>query len=106
MIVTVAKTTSVNLRISPSFRNELQQLADYRGLKLSSLVHSLLVKGLRQEKQNEPEAFVESERMVNANESSVDARLREAGARSLVTNHTLVAEKDEENKGVLKKKRR
>jgi antitoxin component of RelBE/YafQ-DinJ toxin-antitoxin module len=65
MIIAVAKSTSINLRITPSFRNELQALADYRGLTLSSLAHSLLVKAIRQEKQNEPEAFAESERIVN-----------------------------------------
>lgn len=64
-MVLVAKTTSINLRITPQFRNELQALADYRGLSLSSLAHSLLVKAVRMEKQIEPDAFTESERQVN-----------------------------------------
>lgn len=61
----MVKDTRLNLRITPSFRNELQALADYRGLTLSSLAHMLLVKAIRQEKQNEPEAFVESKQKVN-----------------------------------------
>lgn len=64
-MVLVAKSTSINLRITPQFRNDLQSLADYRGLTLSSLAHSLLVKAVRQEKQIEPDAFTDSERQVN-----------------------------------------
>lgn len=69
MMVLVAKSTSINLRITPQFRNELQALADYRGLSLSSLAHSLLVKALRQEKQIEPDAFAESERTANSHKA-------------------------------------
>lgn len=64
MIVGMAKSTSINLRITQEFRKEMQQLADYRGLSLSSLAHSLLVKQMRLERSAEPEAF-ESEHLVN-----------------------------------------
>lgn len=64
MMELVPKSTSINLRITPQFRKELQQLADYRGLTLSSLAHSLLIRAMRQEKANEPDAFAESERKV------------------------------------------
>lgn len=61
----VVKATSINLRITQEFRDELQRLADYRGLSLSSLAHSILVKGLRQERAAEPEAFAKSEHSAN-----------------------------------------
>ena len=66
----MAKDTSINLRITWEFREDLQKLADYRGLSLSSLAHSILVKGLRAEKLAEPEAF-QSERIVNNNYPSL-----------------------------------
>lgn len=78
----VPKSTSLNLRITQEFRDDLQKLADYRGLTLSSLAHSILVKGLRSEKQNEPEAF-KSERGENA---SVD-RVEETRGRIAVVRH-------------------
>ena len=71
MMYEVAKDTRLNLRITPQFRNDLQALADYRGLTLSSLTHSLLVRAVRQEKLVEPEAFTESERKVNSRISGI-----------------------------------
>lgn len=47
----MAKTTSINLRISPEFRAQIEQLADYHGLSMSSYAHSMLVKAIRQEMQ-------------------------------------------------------
>lgn len=44
------KTTSINLRISPEFRQELEMLAEYHGLTMSSYAHSLLVKAVRHER--------------------------------------------------------
>lgn len=43
----VSKSTSLNLRITPQFRAEIQALADFHGLTLSSMAHSLLVKAVR-----------------------------------------------------------
>lgn len=57
MLGLMAKSTSINLRISPDFRRELEALANYRGLTLSGVAHSLLVRAVRQEKEREPEAF-------------------------------------------------
>lgn len=53
----MAKTTSINLRISPEFRSEIETLARYHGLSMSSYAHSLLVKSVRQAKEQTPEAF-------------------------------------------------
>jgi hypothetical protein len=92
MILTVAKSTSINLRITPSFRNDLQTLADYRGLSLSSLAHSLLVKAMRQERQNDPDAFAESERKVNATQSPDSLNGRPLSAK---TKHPIPHQREE-----------
>ena len=62
----VNKDTRLNLRITPAFRAKLELLAEYHGLKLSSYVHSLLVKAVRKEREDldMPE---ESEQTVNKN---------------------------------------
>lgn len=36
MFLTMAKTTSINLRISPEFREEIETLAAYHGLSMSN----------------------------------------------------------------------
>jgi len=53
----MAKTTSINLRISPEFRADIERLADHHGLTMSSYAHSLLVKAVRNEKERYPEVF-------------------------------------------------
>ena len=57
MIVFVPKSTSINLRITPEFREQLEALAAYRGLTMSGMAHSLLTRALRKEQESEPEAF-------------------------------------------------
>ena len=58
MYVIVSKETRLNIRISPLFKDDLQRVADFHGLTVSSYVHSVLVKQIRLEKEREPEAFV------------------------------------------------
>jgi len=53
----MAKSTSINLRISREFREEIETLAKYHGLTMSSYAHSLLVRTIRYEKEQTPEAF-------------------------------------------------
>lgn len=53
----MAKTTSINLRISPEFRREIELLAAYHGLSMSSYAHSLLVKSIRRARDENAEAF-------------------------------------------------
>lgn len=43
------KDTRLNLRITPQFRQKIEELAEYHGLTISSYVHSLLVKAIRRE---------------------------------------------------------
>lgn len=46
------KTTSINLRITEEFRAEIEALAAYHGLTMSSYAHSILVKGVRRERND------------------------------------------------------
>jgi hypothetical protein len=50
----VNKGTRLNLRITEAFRADLEALAEYHGLSLSSYAHSLLVKAVRRELQETP----------------------------------------------------
>jgi plasmid stability protein len=68
MMFYVAKSTSINLRITPEFRAELETLAAYHGLSMSSYAHSILVKGVRRERQELNDVLPiasQSERRVN-----------------------------------------
>jgi len=49
MLEVMNKDTRLNLRITPQFREQIEALADYHGLTMSSYVHSLLVKAIRHE---------------------------------------------------------
>lgn len=60
----VSKSTSINLRITPEFRAQMEILAAYYGLSLSSFAHSILVREVRKERERLPELFP-SERAVN-----------------------------------------
>jgi hypothetical protein len=55
------KETRLNLRMKDSFRAEMETLADYLGLTLSSYAHSLLVRSVREEKLRYPDAFLTQE---------------------------------------------
>ena len=51
------KVNKLNIRISDELKAGLEAVAEYRGLTVSSYVHSLLVRTVREEKQNMPDAF-------------------------------------------------
>lgn len=53
----MTKETRLNLRITDEFRKDIETLAAYHGLTMSSYAHSLLVRAIRREKEAEPEAF-------------------------------------------------
>lgn len=57
MLVLMPKETRLNLRISEAFREDIERLAAYHGLSMSSFAHSLLVKAVRREKDETPDAF-------------------------------------------------
>ena len=57
MMFTMNKETRLNLRITEELRGDIETLAAYHGLAMSSYAHSLLVKSIRQAKEEHPEAF-------------------------------------------------
>jgi len=65
MMFTMNKETRLNLRITEELRGDIETLAAYHGLAMSSYAHSLLVKSVRHAKEEHPEAFgIESPRHV------------------------------------------
>jgi len=64
MIGLMTKETRLNLRITDDFRRQIETLAEYHGLSLSSYAHSLLVKGIRRERSEHPDAFSEPARQL------------------------------------------
>lgn len=51
----------LTLRIKPEVKADLEKLADWYGLTMSSYVHSLIVRAVRKEKEALPEIFKEEE---------------------------------------------
>lgn len=51
------KRDQINFRVKPEIRADLDAIADYHGLTVSSYVHSVLVKQIRLEKEATPQAF-------------------------------------------------
>ncbi len=67
----VNKQTRLNLRITEAFRADLEALADYHGLSLSSYAHSLLVKAVRREREETPVQTIHTPRAQASKPSSV-----------------------------------
>lgn len=53
----MGKEVRLNIRITPQFKAELQEIAAFHGLSLSSYVHSVMVRQLRREHEANPDAF-------------------------------------------------
>jgi hypothetical protein len=53
----VPKEVRINVRTSEQIKRDLEITAELRGITVSSLVNSLVVKAIREEKEREPQAF-------------------------------------------------
>lgn len=63
MNIVVSKENRLNIRVKPDFKDDLRKIATYHGLTVSSYVHSVLVKTIRQEKENLPaDAFEDQDK--------------------------------------------
>lgn len=51
------KDDHLHIRLKPSVKDELKIVADARGMTMSGLVYSLIVKTIRDEKTLEPQLF-------------------------------------------------
>jgi hypothetical protein len=52
------KDDRMHIRVSPSVKHDFQIVAKLRGLKPSSLMHSLMVNAIREERDRSPASFV------------------------------------------------
>lgn len=52
-----AKDAFLQIRIREDVKEELAVLAELRGLSMSALINSLIVRAIREEKMESPEAF-------------------------------------------------
>jgi hypothetical protein len=57
IVRTDVKTKFLQIRISEEIKNDLQVVAELRGLSTSALIHSLIVRTIRAEKEHDPRAF-------------------------------------------------
>jgi uncharacterized protein (DUF1778 family) len=51
------KDDQINFRISPEIKRDLRITAEARGLSVSSLIHSLIVQAIREERATYPHLF-------------------------------------------------
>lgn len=61
----------VNFRVRDDLKREFEIVAELRGTTLSGLIHQLLVKAVREEKEREPQAFVKSDAGIQPVESNI-----------------------------------
>ena len=61
----------INVRTTPEIKRDLEIAAKLRGMSVSSLINSLAVKAIREEKQVEPQAF-KSQRIPKLKEPAAD----------------------------------
>lgn len=53
----VAKDSQINFRVRPALKADLEAIAEFHGLTVSSYVHSVLVKAVRREREAMPDEF-------------------------------------------------
>ena len=63
------KEIRLNIRVKPDFKADLEAVAEYHGLTVSSYVHSVLIKKIREEKDSDPRAFEAIKAVKPQNES-------------------------------------
>lgn len=57
MLGIVNKNEQVNVRVKPDLKADLEILAEFHGLTVSSYVHSILTRHVRREREAEPDIF-------------------------------------------------
>jgi antitoxin component of RelBE/YafQ-DinJ toxin-antitoxin module len=55
------KNVLLNLKISEEVRDEFKRVAELRGSTMSGLIHQFIYKTIREEKQQNPDAFTKRE---------------------------------------------
>jgi hypothetical protein len=78
------KEERIYIRITPEIKEEFAMVADHRGLKMSTLLHFLIVKAIREEKAEYPQLFKQKIGRMMAeielvNEDENELNLKKAG---------------------------
>lgn len=68
-----SKASQLQIRIREDLKEDLRATAEFKGLTVSSLIHSLIVKAVRDAKKENPEAFG----LVKLPASAADQRLKD-----------------------------
>ena len=71
------KRDQVNFRLKPEIKADLEAIADYHGLTVTSYIHSLLVRQLRVEREATPEAFPSARPVRNAVVATINSEKAE-----------------------------
>ena len=67
----VNKNDRIYIRITTKVKEEFEKVAEYRGLKSSALLHSLIVKAINEMKKENPDLFKDSAELSDAPEVPV-----------------------------------
>lgn len=81
LTMAMPKDTWLQIRIREEIKDDLRIAAELRGLTVSALLHSLIVKTIREEKEVQPSAFPKTERQVNGNRGRRTPELKESADR-------------------------
>lgn len=73
------KDTFLQIRIREEIKEDLRLVAEARGLTISALIHSLIVKTIREEREQYPGSFVSAESTKTKNTPARVARLEVSG---------------------------
>ena len=57
MLVTVAKTKMINVRINEQTHNDFKVACELKGAGMAQILHQFIVRTIREERDREPEAF-------------------------------------------------
>ena len=75
-MLVMSKRTQINMRVSPSIKDDLDAISEYHGLTVSSYVHSLIVRELRREREENPTAFSQRQAFKVPANSSLPIKLK------------------------------
>ena len=74
----VTKDDRIYIRITTQIKEEFERVAEYRGLKPATLLHSLIVKTIHETRKESPEIFKNStEKIMTLEEAKADDKKKQ-----------------------------
>jgi hypothetical protein len=67
----VTKDDRIYIRVTTQIKEEFEKVAEYRGLKPATLLHSLIVKAIHETKKESPEVFKTSSEQLDTRDFPV-----------------------------------